>query len=578
MATRRNKRAAGVVALVVAIATAASLLGAGGAGAGSQSPFALPRGDTLYTSGKQWGPYTGFNPLRTGDYSTGTLGLLYETLFRYDPLKDQFVPWLATNGKWVGRNYVLTVRPGVKWNDGKPLTAADVKFTFNTGKLTGSEYSTMWKTGLASITSKGNVVTFHFNTKPNFQDWDTTLYNLAIVPQHIWKQYSATDITTGNADNAFVGTGPFTYAAGKGGSQTLQWNRRSGWWAEKLGYHMPMKYVVDIHNTSNTASLQNFLQSKIDLSNNFFPGIDKQIGGKVQTYYTKAPYMLSANTAWLIPNTTKAPMSDRAFRRALAMSINVNRIVTADYGNIVSKASPTGLLPNWSKWIDQAQAKKLGFKYNVAGAKALLAANGYKDTDGDGYVENKSGGDINLRLIVPNGWSDWQTAIQIIADSAKDAGIKITPAYPDYNSLVDERNSGKFELVIANDKQIGNTPYSYYDYLFHLPIADNQTFANYARFTQAGAAPWALTLKLNKVKSSNVKEMKKLNSQIQKYILDYLPAIPLWYNGMWAQYNTEVWTNFPRATGSGLQTTPSTWNGYLNMTGINTLANLKQAK
>ena len=38
---------------------------------------------------------------------------------------------------------------------------------------------------------------------------------------------------------------------------------------------MPMKYIVDIHNTSNTASLQNFLQSKIDLSNNFFPGINK---------------------------------------------------------------------------------------------------------------------------------------------------------------------------------------------------------------------------------------------------------------------------------------------------------------
>ena len=577
MAMRRKKGVAGAIALVVALATAASLLAAGGAGAGSQSAFALPREQTLYTSGKQWGPYTGFNPLRTGDYATGTLGLLYETLFRYDPLKDQFIPWLATNGKWVGRDYVLTVRPGVKWNDGKPFTAADVKFTFQTGKLTGSEYSTMWKTGLASITSKGNVVRFHFNTRPNFQDWDTTLYNLAIVPQHIWSQYSTTDITTGNADTAFVGTGPFTYGAGKGGSQTLQWNRRDGWWATKaFGLKMPMKYIVDIHNTSNTASLQNFLQSKIDLSNNFFPGIDKQIGGKVQTYYAKAPYMLSANTAWLIPNTTKAPFSDRAFRRALAMSINVNRIVTADYGNIVSKANPTGLLPNWGKWIDQAQASKLGFKYNVAGAKALLAANGYKDSDGDGYVESKSGSDLNLRLIVPNGWSDWQTAIQIIADSAKDAGIKITPAYPDYNSLVDERNSGKFDLVIANDKQIGNTPYSYYDYLFHLPIADNQTFANYARFTQAGAAPWALTLKLNKVKSSNVKEMKVLNSKIQKYILEYLPAIPLWYNGMWAQYNTDVWANFPRATGKGLQTTPSTWNGYLNMTGVNTLANLKR--
>jgi peptide/nickel transport system substrate-binding protein len=576
-ARRRTTRAVSALALVAAFATLASLT-ASGAGAGSQSPFALPRAETLYVSGKQWGPYTNFNPLRP-DFNTGTVGLVYETLFRYDPLKDQFIPWLATSGKWAGRNFVVTLRPGVKWSDGKPLTAADVKFTFETGKLAGSQYSTMWKTGLARITTKGNVVTFVFGGKPNFQEWDFNMYSIPIVPRHVWSGYSATEITTGNTDDTSkqIGTGPFTYAAGAGGSQTLQYNRRGNWWATKaLGDTMPMKYIVDIHNTSNTASLQNFLQDKIDLSNNFFPGIDKQIGGKVQTYYTKAPYMLAANTAWLVPNTTKAPLSDRAFRRALAMSINVNRIVVADYGNIVSKASPTGLLPTWNKWVDQAQVKKLGFSYNIAGAKALLAANGYKDTDGDGFVENKNGSDINLRLIVPNGWSDWQTAIQIIADSTKDAGIKITPAYPDFNALVDERNSGKFELVINNEKQIGNTPYVYYDYLFHLPIAESQTFANFARFTQAGAAPWALTLKLNKVKSSNVKLAKKINSQIQKYILEDLPAIPLWYNGMWAQYNTSVWTNFPRSTGKGLQTTPSTWNGYLNMTGIDALSNLKR--
>jgi peptide/nickel transport system substrate-binding protein len=576
MSTRRTRAASGFVAVVAGLAVLASVTAAG-AGAGSQSPFALPRGETLYTSGKQWGPYTGFNPLRTGDYATGVIGLLYETLFRYDPLKDRFIPWLATDGKWVGNNYVLTVRNGVKWNDGKPFTAADVKFTFETGKLPGSEFSTMWRTGLTKITTKGNVVTFTFGGKPNYQDWDTLMYTMAMVPRHIWSKYSATEITTGNADKIFVGTGPFTYGAGKGSSQTLQWNRRNGWWATAaLGKRMPMKYVVDIHNTTNTASLQNFLQNKIDLSNNFFPGIDKQIGGKIQTYYAKAPYMLAANTAWLVPNTTKAPLSDRAFRRALAMSININRIVVADYGNIVSKANPTGLLPTWNKWVDQAQAKRLGFTYNIAGAKALLAANGYRDRDGDGFVENKDGSDINLRIIVPNGWSDWMTAIQIIADSTKAAGIKLTPAYPDFNSLVDERNSGKFEFVINNEKQIGNTPYTYYDYLFHLPIAEQQTTVNFSRFTQAGATPWALTLKLNKIKSSNVAAAKKIHSQIQRYILEQLPAIPLWYNGMWAQYNTSVWTNFPKATGKGLQTTPSTWNGYLNMTGIDTLANLKR--
>jgi peptide/nickel transport system substrate-binding protein len=340
---------------------------------------------------------------------------------------------------------------------------------------------------------------------------------------------------------------------------------------------MPMAHIVDIHNTQNTASLQNFLQDKIDLSNNFFPGVDKVIGGKVATYYKRPPYMLAANTAWLVPNTTKKPLDDRVFRRALATSIDIGRIVRDDYGNIVSKASPTGLLPTWSKWIDKAQVKRLGFSFSTARAKQLLAGAGYRDTNGDGFVENKDGSRIDLRIIVPNGWSDWMTAIQMISDSAKDAGIRVTPAYPDFNGLVDERNSGKFDLVINNERQIGNTPYTYYDYLFHLPIAASQTFANFSRFTQAGAKPWALTIKLNKTKATNVKAAMKIHSQIQKVILEDLPAIPLWYNGMWSQYNTSTWTSFP-AAGTKFQFTPTIWNGYLNMTGIDALANLKLKK
>ncbi|HEY7380680.1 MAG TPA: ABC transporter substrate-binding protein [Gaiella sp.] len=576
MSTARKRAAVAFGVMTLAAALAVGFL-TSGAGAQNNSVSALPRGSTLYTSGTAWGPFSNFNPLRP-NYATGVVGLLYETLFRYDPLQDKFIPWLATNGKWVGKSYVVTVRQGVTWNDGRPLTAADVKFTFETGKLEGSQYSTMWKTGLTGITTKGNVVSFNFKGVPNYQDWDTNMYTIPIVPRHIWSGYSATDITTGNTDDPakMVGTGPFKYGAGAGTSGTLQWNRRAGWWATKaLGMRMPMQYLVDIHNTANTASLQNFLQDRIDLSNNFFPGVDKQIGGKIQTYYAKPPYMLAANTAWLVPNTTHKPLNDKVFRRALATSINVGRIVTADYGNIVSKADPTGLLPTWSKWIDKAQSKKLGFSYSVARAKALLAGAGYRDTNGDGFVENKDGSPINLRIIVPNGWSDWMTAIQIIADSTKDAGIRLTPAYPDFNGLVDERNSGRFDLVINNEKQIGNTPYTYYDYLFHLPIADQQTFANFARFTEAGAKPWSLTLQLNKVKTTNVKKALKLHSQIQKVILEDLPAIPLWYNGMWSQYNTSVWTNFPRA-GTNRQFTPSVWNGYINMTGIDALANLKK--
>ena len=93
MASRKSRRKTevfGFVASVVALAVVATLT-AGGAGAGPQGAAAVPRGQTLYTSGKQWGPYTNFNPLKP-DYNTGVVGLVYETLFRYDPLKDRFIP------------------------------------------------------------------------------------------------------------------------------------------------------------------------------------------------------------------------------------------------------------------------------------------------------------------------------------------------------------------------------------------------------------------------------------------------------------------------------------------------------
>src|SRR5262245_50654186 len=211
MSIGRKRIATGLGVMVLVGAMAVASL-ASGAGARSVSTNALPRANTVYTSGTKWSPFASFNPLRP-DYNTGTVGLLYETLFRYDPLTDKFIPWLATGGQWAGKTYVITLRNGVKWNDGKPFTAADVKFTFETGKLEGSQYNTMWKTGLQSITTKGNQVRFNFKGVPNYQDWDNNMYSIPIVPKHIWSSYSATEITTGNTDDASkqVGTGPFTY-------------------------------------------------------------------------------------------------------------------------------------------------------------------------------------------------------------------------------------------------------------------------------------------------------------------------------------------------------------------------------
>ena len=534
---------------------------------------------TLYTTGTQWGPYSDLNPFKNWDYVTGTVGLAYETLYRYDPLADKFIPWLATDGKWADETtYVATIRDGVKWNDGKPFTPADVKFTMDLLKFETHPQHTLWTTGLQDVTVDGNDVTFKFSGTPNYQEFDNYLFNVPIVPEHVWSAFDEETVVGGNIDDPdkLVGTGPYVYGGGLNSTQSFTWKRRDDpWWAtEALDLNAAPAKIIDIFNGSNAASLGNLLAGKLDISNNFVPGIQKQVGDKIGTYYADAPFMLSANTTWLFPNTTRKPLDDPAFRRALAYSLDLDKIVTADYGGIVKKADPTGLLPIWDKYIDKAVVQEKGFSYDPAKAKQLLEEAGYKDADGDGYVENKDGSKIDLDLMVPNGWSDWMTAIQIISRGAKPAGIKITTKTPDYDTLVEDRGKGDFDLVLANDRQISNTPWTYYDYIYRLPILDNQTTVNYGRFEDQAA--WDLVQKLDQTPTDDLEGMQKITSQLQSTFLDQLPVIPLWYNGLWAQWNTGNWSNWPSDTGH--QVLPAMWRNYLQMTGIDMLTHLTAAE
>jgi peptide/nickel transport system substrate-binding protein len=564
--------------LVLALACAVAVsLGAGGAGAAQEQAFALPRAQTLYMSGTQWSPYTDLNPAKNWDYANGIGGLVYETAFRYNPLTDKFIPWLASGGTWTSKNvYVMTVRPGVKWSDGQPFTAADVKYTFDTLKIATHPQHALWQsTGLRSIKTAGNKVVFTFSGSPGVQQFDFYRFNVLIVPQHIYKSYTDEEIATGNLEDTgkIVGTGPYVYQSGAStGSQAIVWKKRSDWWATKaLGLKVGPQYVVDLHNTSNASSLANLLKGNIDLFNNFAP--KSAIKGDLKTYFSGTPYHLGANTTWLIPNTTKKPLNDKQFRSALAYSINMNQILDKAYQGLVAKASPTGLLPIWNKWVDKSVVKKYGFTYNVSKAKSILAAAGYKDTNGDGFVENKDGSSIDLKIVCPNGWSDWMTAIQVISESAKAAGIKVTPGYPEYATLVDDRGHARYDLLLNNDRQWSNTPWTYYQYLFQLPILDNQATVNYERYQNQTA--WNLTQALDKIPSSNPTAIKATMSKLQTIFLQDLPAIPLWYNGMWSMMSTKYWTNWPSS--KGLQYTPTAWRNYMQMTSIDMLTHLKPA-
>ena len=576
MMSTRRARGVGALAAMAALA-AVTALTAGGAGAGDQSALALPRAQTLYMSGNQWSPNVDLNPAKNWDYVTGLVGFAYETPFRYDPLAGKFIPWLASAGKWTSKNaYAMTVRSGVKWSDGKTLTPRDVKYSFDLLKIATHPQHALWQdTGLKGTKVQGRNVVFTFAGKPGVQQFDFYRFNVAIVPQHVFKSYSKTEITTGNLGDPkkIVGTGPYAYQSGVGASsETVVWQKRDGWWAtDALGLEVAPRYIVDIKNGTNAAALANLLRGNIDLFNNFAP--KSAIKGEFKTYYGKAPYHLGANTTWLFPNTTKKPLDDRQFRRALAYSVNMDQIISKAYQGLVAKASPTGLLPIWNKWVDQRAVKQLGYSYNPSRAKSILAAAGYKDTNGDGFVENKDGSTIDLQIVCPNGWSDWMTAIQVIADSAKAVGIKVTASFPEYATLVDDRGHARYDLLLANDRQYSNTPWTYYQYIYQLPILDNQTTVNYERYTNQAA--WKTVQALDKIPTSNTRAFKATMSKLQRMFLQDLPAIPLWYNGMWSMVNTKYWTGWPSATGG--KYTPTSWRNYWQMTAIDMLTHLRPA-
>jgi peptide/nickel transport system substrate-binding protein len=525
-----------------------------------------PREETLYTSGTQWGPPSNWNPIMDWAYATGTLGFVYEPLFNYDPFTDEYVPWLAESGEWTSDTvYEVTLRDGITWTDGEPLTAGDVVFTIELGQLASVPYSTIWNF-LDSVEAADDLTVRFTFSEAQYQQWANFLYNRSILPKHLWEDRSEEEVLGANENP--IGTGPYLYLTHDQDRQV--WQKNDTWWGiEALGLDPKPTYIVDIVNASNDVALGRVLQSDVDLSNNFLPGVASLIQGgyALSTYYTEPPYMLSANTAWLVMNLTEPPLDDVAFRSALAAAVDVDMIVNNVYGQIVAPADPTGLLPTWEKYIDQGVVDELGISYDPDAARAILAEAGYEDTDGDGFVENLDGSPIDLSIIVPSGWTDWMESIRVIAESGAVVGIKITPEFPDYNARTEMLQTGNYDLGIANDQQLSNTPWTYYNWIFRQPIQDVMNAGNFGRYENEDA--WELVQQLDRTPTGDLDAMNEIISQLQQTQLTDLPIIPLWYNGMWSQANSAVWTNWP--SDDGAQVVPCTWRGYWQMGAIRML-------
>jgi peptide/nickel transport system substrate-binding protein len=536
---------------------------------GNGGTLSFPRNETLYTSGTAYGPPVNWNPLAIGAMATGTQGLIYEPLYLYDPLKNTYQSWLASSdeaGGWQGNKYVMTVRSGVKWSDGQPMTAADVAYSINLARTNSADPFSPNVATVANAVASGSTVTVTFKGTPGYPEFEDYLWKAPVLPQHIWSKIAPDKIAT-DANTKPVGTGPMTLDTAN--TQEVAYQTKTDWWATSaLSLSFKFKYLVDVVNGSNSQELGQLNSGNIDWSNNYLPGINMlasaqggNSGYTLKFFYAKSPYMLSGNTVWLEPNTTKAPMNNVNFRKAMAAALNPQAIAQAVYGGIASPATPTGLLPTLKTagFVDQAAEKQYGTTYDPAKAKTLLAQSGYNGR--------------TLTLEAPQGWSDWNSAQQVIAQELNAVGIKVQVTMPSFNQRTADITNGNYDLALDNNANLDSTPWSYFQRVYQLPIQKQQTSQqNWERYSSP--ADWALVQKAAATPPSDTATLKQTYSTLEKDFLQQQPQIPLWYNGIWFQGNTQYWSNFPSSTGSN-QNVPAMWYGYLGaMTGVPALAQL----
>lgn len=538
----------------------------------------FPRNETLFTTGTEWGDYGNWNPLQGGGQATGALGLMYETLFLFDPNTAELEPWLAESGEWISDDtYEIKLRDGITWQDGEAFDAEDVVFTLDLREIAEVPYSPMadWLDAVEAVDDLTVQATF---SDPRKGEWDNWLYDKPILPEHLWADKAAggAEVMNESGDDVRIGTGSYAYHSNT--TERVVWERNGDWWGtEALGLEMQPTFIVDFKNQSNEVVIPQLQQAELDLSNNFLPVDVVESSDQIGAYNPEPPYMIPFNTAYLIPNTTEPPLDDAAFRRALAFSANVDDIVASAYGGLVNAANTTGLLPTWVDLglVDEDVVAEHGFSYDPAEAESILDDAGYVDADGDGFRDMPNGDAIELSLAVPAGWTDWNIAAEIMAENFQAVGLNVVADFPEAGTVDEMRTEGDYQLLVNNWTELQNTPWSTYNYLFRQPVQERQESQNFQRYENEQA--WQLTQDLGRLSVTDpatAAEFQDLMSQLQEISLAEMPAIPLWYNGLWSQWNTTQWTNWPQGP-DGVW--PTTWNNGWEKGAVKMLAQIEPA-
>jgi peptide/nickel transport system substrate-binding protein len=548
-----------------------------------EDPNALPREQTLYFNGQQWGAVVGWNPYSTNNNNAMAIAnqqdnarvIMFETPYLYNMLDGKQYPLLADGDfEWNADRTEISfkIKPAAHWSDGTPVTAEDIAYTWATHVKYNTPVGSANKDYIDTIEAQDPQTVL---VKAKLDASGKTVNPLLVsaylstnyVIQKAWtetlEKRVAGDATALMADPAedVVYSGPYhKYFADDTKVVYVRDDKYWGQDASMWGKLPAPKYLAHTIFKDNAAGSVALAKGEVDVSQQFNSNIQLlwlNYGLPISTYLPEAPYSIGAMLPTAFYNLNSPGLDQVAVRKAIAIAVDYPTIIanamtnqSATFDQVPrSLMNPT---PGEQAMYDHAAVKDLQWVGNdIEGAKKLLDDAGIVDTDGDGWREYK-GQKLSYVATCPNGWSDWQAAIEVVAAAGKKIGIEITSNYPEWSVYQ--------TVVTASDKPLPEEGYDIF-MMWSDGAGPTQPWGRIRKMLSSEYVGMAGNWNGNWGQYSNpdadalIKaipaetdpaKLKEMYTELVKLYLTEVPSFTLMYRPQtFHTVNETVWTNFP---------------------------------
>jgi peptide/nickel transport system substrate-binding protein len=317
----------------------------------------------------------------------------------------------SPDGEWL----VFRLRDDVRWHDGVPTTAHDVKFSYDLYMDPRTPYG--GPTVFRDYYGEGEVVdsfTFRVRVRP-YADHMAVWTWLIPVPRHRLEGVAHADLPRHDvATLAPLGNGPFRFAGRVRGQEWVFEANED--FPDELGGRPYLDRLVIRAIPEPTTRLTELLTGGAhlaQLSGDQWDVLDRSAGVR------PLPWR-AAMTRFIAWNTRREPFDDPRVRRALTLAIDRQGIID---GLLHGRADlATSLVPPFAWQHDPSLASDLA--YDPAAARRLLASAGWGDRDGDGLLEDRSGRPFRFTLTGPqDGIGGGSDVLQKVASDLRRIGV-----------------------------------------------------------------------------------------------------------------------------------------------------------